>query len=96
MQWTLGDQGDNCVDACSYIGLSCDQNALNDQGHRNADCVQALADVLGATCNGVTPYAHTGWPGTHTNGNCYYISPGSTNPACSFSHASNARFCLCS
>ena len=96
VQWRYGTFGQSCNAACSSGGLSCNQNALNDQGHRNADCVQSLADVLGATCNGVTHTAHTGWPGTHTNGNCYYISPGSTNPACSFSHASNARFCLCS
>merc|ERR1712166_1020918 len=94
-QWTLGDQGDNCVDACSYIGLSCDQNALNAQGHRNPGCIQALADDLGGTCNSVVHNTWTRRPAIEMgSSSCYYASSNG-NSLCATIGSTNRRFCPC-
>eukprot|EP00964_Phaeocystis_antarctica_P130654 scaffold94539_cov60-Phaeocystis_antarctica.AAC.1 len=96
VQWTLGDQGDNCVGACSYIGLSCDQNALNAQGHRNTGCIQALADDLGGTCNSVVHNTWSGRPALEMgSSSCYYASSNG-NSLCATIGSTNRRFCPCS
>ena len=96
VQWTLGDQGDNCVDACSYIGLSCDQNALNAQGHRNTGCIQALADDLGGTCNSVQHNTWTGRPAIEMGSSACYYASSNGNSLCATIGSSNRRFCPCS
>lgn len=91
VQWVIGQEGQNCADACRAVGKTCDWGALVSVD--TPEEISSAAKSASYTCSSTVPWAYDNNPGICTNSKC--CGDGSCIGACAYGRSrTTSRSCV--